>query len=845
MRRQQSGKRVVIKIGSGSIQTGYVATVQIGDEGLPPRVETEARLSAAPDLPALYACWQQAYRRLGLPYRLEAISGETNVSRVSEVERCRQLSRQIRLRVHDWLNDESFRPIREKVLEQLSPQDTVRILLQTQDPLLQRLPWYDLEIFQRYRQAEVVICFPQYQQVHSQGSCSAQVRVLAVLGNSRGLDTESDCALLSQLPNADVKILKGPSIASFNHELWDSQGWDILFFAGHSQSRENCGIDGEGRGELLLNETEVLSMTQLKHALRKAIERGLGTAIFNSCDGLGLASDLADLHIPQVLVMREPVPDEVAQAFLKGFLASFSRDVPFYVAVREARERLEGLESRFPCATWLPVIVQNLAEMPPTWQSLQRAGFGSAWPSGRGEVRSGEMGSGEVDASCGFGQGWGGRSRALVLSSAPLKRRVGLGVVAAVGAAAIALGLRFLGVLEPLELRTYDFLLRSRPTEDVDRRLLIVTNTAEDIRAYPNLQGQSSLADDTLSALLEKLNALDPQGVGLDIYRDYPARNAQLARQLVDMDNLVFICKIEEVSSGTEARVPPPEIQSLSAERNNRVGASDFVSDVPNGVVRRHLMALSGSRECSTNTTFSTQLAWRYVQETLNVPVTDDRSFGAARLPMIDLSEFGGRHFGGYHDVDAAGTQILLNYRIVREAGQTNCGGVLETPAICISVSDFLTRSPSELEALVNRKIVLIGTTDTSFGDTWITPYTTVRAVEGQTPGVFLQAQMISQLVSAAKGERALLTSWPLLVRVFWTVAWAMVGGFVAVGMGGRRPVQTMLLRLFLAMGLLVLSSWLWLVVVSVWVPLIPSAIALSSAAGIGFVSRAVERRFD
>lgn len=91
-----------------------------------------------------------------------------------------------------------------------------------------------------------------------------------------------------------------------------------------------------------LNAIDRLTIPQLKHALRKAIERGLNTAIFNSCDGLGLAADLADLHIPQVLVMREPVPDPVAHAFLQGFLKSFAVGNPFYIAVREVRERLHS-----------------------------------------------------------------------------------------------------------------------------------------------------------------------------------------------------------------------------------------------------------------------------------------------------------------------------------------------------------------------------------------------------------------------------------------------------------------------------------------------------------------------
>ncbi|MEO0647243.1 MAG: CHASE2 domain-containing protein, partial [Cyanobacteria bacterium J06650_10] len=603
--------------------------------------------------------------------------------------------------------------------------------------------------------------------------------------------------------------------------LWDSQGWDILFFAGHSQSREVCGLDGEslykeGRGEILLNETESLTMTQLKHALRRAIDRGLNTAIFNSCDGLGLASDLAELHIPQVLVMREPVPDQVAHSFLEGFLAAFARGIPFYVAVREARERLEGLESRFPCATWLPVIVQNLAEVPPTWGSLQGIDAVVA------DVLNGDEEALEEE------QNLSAAAEDVSLKSISLKRRLGVGVLAGLGAAALALGLRFLGVLESYELKTYDLLLRSRPAEEIDSRLLIITNTAEDIQAYPNTQGQGSLADETLSALLAKLSDLEPQSIGLDIYRDYPAKNPKLAQQLAGMDNLIAICKIEDVSSETEAKAPPPEIQSLE-----RIGSSDFSADEADDVVRRHLLGLAASDTCSTNATFSTRLAMSYGQTVLNLPVTNDLSFGSAKLPVIDLQTFGGDYFGGYHKVDAAGTQLLLNYRIVKEPRQTNCGGVLETPAICMSVSDFLARSPAALEALVKQKIVLIGTTDYTFGDIWITPYTKSAAADRQTPGIFLQAQMISQMISAAMGERRLLTSWPLTGKVLWTVGWALAGSLIAVSVGPRKGWEMLLLRLVLAMGVLVLVTWLLLVLAAVWVPLLSSAIALPVSASL------------
>ena len=93
-------QRVVIKIGSGSPDTGYPAAVQIGDEGRVPRVGAQAYLPPAPDLPLLYQQWQQSYRQLGHAYRIEVLEGVTNVSAIANAETCLALSRQLRDRLH-------------------------------------------------------------------------------------------------------------------------------------------------------------------------------------------------------------------------------------------------------------------------------------------------------------------------------------------------------------------------------------------------------------------------------------------------------------------------------------------------------------------------------------------------------------------------------------------------------------------------------------------------------------------------------------------------------------------------------------------------------------------------
>lgn len=801
-------KRVVLKIGPGSIETGYAAAVQIGEEGTTPQVETQARLLPAPDLPGLYRRWQQSYWQLGSAYRIKAHQGVTNVSAVSDIEHCRTLSRQLCDRVHQWLIEPSFRAIHEKVLEQLNPKDRVRILFQTEDPLLQRMPWYELQFFERYRQAEVGICSADYQQVSYAGTRSNQVRVLAVLGNGAGLDTQTDLALLNNL-DADIHFLQEPNRETFNRCLWDEKGWDILFFAGHSRSGEGCL---EGGGEMFLNATDKLTIPQLKHALKKAIDRGLNTAIFNSCDGLGLAADLSDLHIPQVLVMREPVPDKIAHAFLQGFLESFSAGIPFYLAVREAREKLQGLEARFPCATWLPVIVQNMAETPPTWLSLQ----GKAEPSKESALPA---------------QAADYPARSLVRKPAHsrgqrIRAALGCSIVAAT---AILIG-RQLGFLEDWELQAYDQFLRLRPPEAADSRLLIITNTEDDIIKFNKSEANSSMSEETLLRLLDELTPLKPQIIGLDIYRDYAAKDPALKEKLENTDSIVGICKIPDDTEDAPGRKPPPELTLKPELIHDRVGANDFAyKDDPKKRVRRQLMYLRPviGFNCP-GYTFSSVIAGRYLREVHDGANIDGDEGTIADHPFHPIREEE-TSFGGYHNLNTQGLQTMLNYRIASNA--QGCGSVIqETPADCLTVSEVLEEGGTDSLDIAG-KIVLIGTTDTTYGDAWRTPYTRTDSDEDKVPGVFLQAQMISQLISAVdETPRPFFNTWPEQTERLWVASWTLVGGLVGAfsySLLGWR----LWLRLMMAEGLLLLACWLYLEPKAVWIPWVPGAIALPTAA--------------
>ncbi len=189
------------------------------------------------------------------------------------------------------------------------------------------------------------------------------------MGRSDGINTASDIKIVEELrkKGADVIPLIQPTHQELNEALWNKQGYHIFIFTGHSRSHVNGQI-----GWIKLNNEDDLSIEDFKNALKESIDNGLQLAIFNSCDGLGLAYQLAQLNLPRSIVMREPVPDPVAIDFLKEFFAQFTDNNSLFTSVRIARKRLEHFNSKYAGVMWLPTICvrQSALENPLTWQGL-------------------------------------------------------------------------------------------------------------------------------------------------------------------------------------------------------------------------------------------------------------------------------------------------------------------------------------------------------------------------------------------------------------------------------------------------------------------------------------------
>lgn len=353
------GKLVVLRFESGNFQEGFKVTLRLGEDSLffSPETEIESKFTPNLNIIQLYQEWQLYYQQL-----LEQWSRPTSrggirtlvepgksASADEALKQCRQAADTLRNNFKAWLTSENreFQKLREKILEELpDKQEAIRVLIQTSDCWLKQLPWNDWDIFTLRSNAEIALSPTEYSLIKPSVSVTPreQVRILATI------DSNSVRKEIRRLPETDPIFLQQRQPEELYQQLQDELGWDIIFFGRY-------------------NSLESITIGELRQALQEAIARGLKIAIFNQ--GLELADQLADLNIPQIIVMREPLPDEVVEKFLQYFLKAFAKGKSLYPAVREARENLEFFEREWPGVMGLPIICQHPVEAPFSYQGFR------------------------------------------------------------------------------------------------------------------------------------------------------------------------------------------------------------------------------------------------------------------------------------------------------------------------------------------------------------------------------------------------------------------------------------------------------------------------------------------
>ncbi|MBD1936837.1 CHASE2 domain-containing protein [Microcoleus sp. FACHB-68] len=959
-------KLVVLELDGNLESQGFRVTLEIGSDGETSQfpIKIKGGLPPNPNLARdLHFHWQENYRNLGNYTRIKTKKIIHKGSINKRLADCIDSAKLLRNHLKSWLKEEGFREIDNRLREELSRDETIRFLICSEDSNIQKLPWHKWDFFERYPKAEVALSpleSKSTQKFTGEIKTKACVSVLAILGHKEGIDIEKDLQLLKNLRNVNLTFLVEPEHQEINEQLW-GECWDIIFFAGHSETQ------GE-TGRIYINPTDSLTIPELWYGLQKAIEGGLKLAIFNSCDGLGLARQLGDLHIPQMIVMRELIPDQIAQEFLKHFLKAFAGGQSLYLAVREARQRLhDDFEREFPCASWLPVICQQPAEIPPTWNqllgnsesdlpSLPSANFPKINLSSPYSVKkqrtlaaiiftdavrfSTRMATNEEETLtllncdlalmtelCNRFEGKvlksTGDGLLMYFSSATqattcaieiqttllntaslppaekLLHRIGIhlgdvlfndsnvmgnGVniaarlqaeaepggilisqtvyevvknslslevsdlgerqlknipnpirvyqilqkqlsqdnnrkrkltkilsinqykpvfLAGIFVTILVMGMRGLGLFQTLELKAFDQLMRLRPDEGIDSRLLVVEATENDINQYG-----FPLPDATIAQVIEKLDAYQPRIIALDIFRNslLEPGHAQLSRQFQYNNRLIAVCSAGEANNPKKPGIkPPPKLPE------SRLGFTDVVEDL-DGILRRHLMFMQPYQDdpCVTNYALSTRVALDYLAaEGIKPQALSREKVKLGKVIFQDLEV----NTGAYKKLDNGGFQILLNYR--------------KNISTIVGISEILKNQVDP--HLFKNKIILIGVTAPTAVDNFSSPYSAGKNHYERTPGVLIQAQMVSQILSAVLDQRPLLTVWNQWAEAFWIGGWAISAG---VAICQINHLRYRVIAVVVTMGVLC-GVCLGLLIQGFWVPVVPSLVAILATSGI------------
>ncbi|MBR8836331.1 MAG: CHASE2 domain-containing protein [Stigonema ocellatum SAG 48.90 = DSM 106950] len=355
---------------------------------------------------------------------------------------------------------------------------------------------------------------------------------------------------------------------------------------------------------------------------------------------------------------------------------------------------------------------------------------------------------------------------------------------------------RLTGSLQFLEWITLDTFLRFRPSETIDKRIVIVGINEADIQSV----GKYPIPDREIAALIKKLQKYKPRAIGLDLVRYIPVEpgHNELGEVFKESKNIYGIEKILLPN----LFYPPPELP------HKQISFSDVIPD-KDGKYRRMILGIPTDEEYKHS--FCLRLAEAFLSHegiTLENGIRDTAAmrFGSTELPRFLPNT------GGYVGTDAGGVQILLNFRSGAERFRT------------LSLNDIKTGNFNP--QWIGDRIVMIGMTTSSTPDFIDTSATVPGLIhDGQVYGVEFNAHGVSQIISAVLDGRSLINTWPHNWEYLWIFCWGFFGislgrftqsawkNFVAVGVASV---------CLIAIGYYVLLLW------GLWIPVAPILLILA-----------------
>jgi len=365
---------VILKIGDGSFETGFSVTLEIRDNHLLIAPFAEGKLvpnldiaDALQNYRRAYYHWVKSQPSLGITVPHSMI---THAAVDDPRDNLRQATQTLTDSLNEWLNSSYLSSIQNHILFHIGNQSEVRFFIQTTHFDLQQIPWECWNFLHQWcPDVEIALTIQRNPPIIN---LTSPINVLVILGN---IDIEPDnnylclSSLQTLLGNPDkvsMQILS-PSLKeslspkNIRHELIKNQ-WDIVVYLGHSQTSS----DGHDGVFIIDNDTALSPEHNLRNSLEIAVKKGLKLVICNSCDGLGIGRQLANIGVPHIIVMKEPIAVRVALRFLEVFLPNFLEHKSLQESLIIARKelRLHEFEDDAAGSSLLPRLIENPEEPP-------------------------------------------------------------------------------------------------------------------------------------------------------------------------------------------------------------------------------------------------------------------------------------------------------------------------------------------------------------------------------------------------------------------------------------------------------------------------------------------------
>lgn len=339
-----------------------------------------AELPYPENIISLYYEWRRAYHKFySTQLRGKVINlGTVAPAPVDWQAQLVQAEAKLLYEFHQWLRSKELYDIRSILTaNNLNNQEKNTILhnhniLVYQDIFIScnsleliRLPWEEWEIGSQLSNPKVRIARQPLninRSIKKIKRAPGKVRILAIFGDNTGLNFQKEKQAIDSLKKV-IEVVQldwqeGKDIQRFKSEIVNnltaSKGWDILFFAGHSQETDLTG------GQISIAPNATILLSEIEQPLTTATANGLQFAVFNSCDGLSIANKLIDLGLSQVAVMREQVHNRVAEEIFVQFLTSIAQHHDVHQALLTACDYLK-LEKNltYPSANLIPSLFRH------------------------------------------------------------------------------------------------------------------------------------------------------------------------------------------------------------------------------------------------------------------------------------------------------------------------------------------------------------------------------------------------------------------------------------------------------------------------------------------------------